>query len=158
MILIIAPFDNGGQGIALRNALNQYTDKTARLLTLKQSYLGYETDILYDENDRMGIRSQLTNTDFFICLEYVPTDILATLMLPTRATAKNTIINVGGTIARGRSSDYLLKWLRDGYMLTGGYTDWSILSNIGRVAHTTNILPIEKVPSLTPPLDGTIAI
>ena len=43
-------------------------------------------------------------------------------------------------------------------MFAGGYHDWTLLSRIGRIAFTKNILPVDVVPVPEPPQDGKIRI
>ena len=63
--LIFCYFDNGGQGIALCDALNKYTDHTARCVTVHQTYLDYKTDVCLSDGDSMPDEA----FDFF-CVEW----------------------------------------------------------------------------------------
>ncbi|GAH24914.1 unnamed protein product [marine sediment metagenome] len=148
-ILIVCPFDNGQQGVLLLNALNKYTKHEARCLTLMQTYLNYDTDILWSEQNtpmkRLELRSLLADNDFFIFSEYIPWDIMNELGLSRTINNHNTIIRVGGSYCRKRANDYLMLWLREGFMLTGGAHDWTLASKIGRIAPTRNICPVDKI-------------
>ena len=156
-VLIVAPMDNGQQGISLSNALNKHSEHESRCLTITQSYLDYETDILcrdYNTPAKMSeLRDLVEDMDFFIFVEYVPKELVGALGILKRINNRNTIISTGGTHSRDRGDEYLWRWLRDDFLLAAGYTDWSIVGKIGRMAFTTNILPIEKLPEPHPPRD-----
>lgn len=149
-VLIVAPFDNGGQGISLSNALNKHSEHESRCLTLKQTYLNYETDILFPDYNTptriLELRNLLRGTDFFIFLEYVPEKTMEKLGLLRQINNRNTIISLGGSYSRAHADEHLLKWWREDHMFAGGYMDWSIVGKIGRMAFTNNILPIDKMP------------
>jgi len=152
-IAVICPVDNGGQGIALNNALNKYTEYESRCLTIETTYLKYETDLLYTDYSNLELRSLLRDVDFFIFSEYIPRKTMEKIGLFSKINKNNTIIRVGGTFCRRRVSDYLMMWLREGYMFAGGFHDWTLYGRIGRIAPTANILPIEKMPEPDPPDD-----
>lgn len=157
-VLIIAPYDNGGQGIALKEALNMHTSLLARCLTINQSYLQYDTGIVFKDHSLLELRSMLTDATFFIFSEHIPIRVMKDIGLLHRIHKSNTVINTGGSYCRNQADTYLLKWVREGFMFTGGYTDWSLVGKIGRIAFTKNILPIHKIPDPTPPGDGKIRI
>ncbi len=152
-ILIVCQWDNGQQGITLNNAFNKFTEHESRCLTINESYLKYETDLLYHKYSNLELRQLLSDRDFFIFSESIPWEIMSRIGLADRINKHNTIIRVGGTFCRRRTNDYLMLWLREGFMLTGSMHDWSLYGKIGRIAPTRNILPIEKMPEPSPPND-----
>ena len=152
-ILIVCVWDNGQQGIALNNAFNKYTEHESRCLTINTSYLKYETDLLYHEYSDLELRQLLSDRDFFIFSESIPWDIMRKIGLADRIKKHNTIIRVGGTFCRRMTGEYLVSWLRDGWMYTGSLHDWTLFGRIGRIAPTANILPVEKMPEPDPPDD-----
>lgn len=172
-ILCVSWLDNGGQMQALAEAIRRYTDNDALHLNILKSYLGYDTDLYYMDYKKKAIgifelREKISGyDDFFIFAEFLPDDIFSEHLpnnLPIRPILEelgiyrklrrnNVIIRTGGSIVRLHTEHYLLTQLKRGWMYTGAYHDYSIASQIGFVAPTRNILPIEKMPVAKPPKD-----
>lgn len=155
--LIVCPWDNGQQGINLCNALNKYTEHEARCITIQQSYLDFDTDILWPEwnttKRKLELRSLLADTDFFIFSELMPYDtqakqVLEKIGLFRKVNPKNTIIRIAGSIARMQGDKYLLSWIRKGWMFAGPIYDWTLFEQIGRIAPVDYICPIGKIPDV----------
>lgn len=153
-ILCVSNFDNGGQLINLTNALNTYTEHDVRCITVKESYLKYETDIRWSEWEapmhKLELRDLLADTEFFIFSELVPSDsplkqILADLGLYRKVTQSNTIIRTAGSFRTMNTDKLLLAWIRFGWMFAGPYSDWFISGRVGRVAPVNYICPIDKI-------------
>ena len=142
--LIFCYFDNGGQGIALCDALNKYTDHTARCVTVHQTYLDYKTDICLSAGDSMPDEE----FDFFIMSEHLPEMIKDTDILKS-ATPNNTIIRTGGSTVRKNIDYYAHRQRVDGWTYTGAYHDSTLSSRLS-IAPTTNILPIDEMPDPKP--------
>ena len=138
--LIFCYFDNGGQGIALCNALNTYTEHTARCVTVHQTYLDYATDICLSSGDPVPDEE----FDFFILSEHLP-DMIKETNLFEHATSENTIIRTGGSAVRENLDYYAYRQRVGGWTYTGAYHD-STLSSKLVIAPTTNILPIDEMP------------
>lgn len=160
--LIICFWDNGSQGINLCNALNKYTEYEARCITIQQSYLDFDTDILWAEwgtpKRKLELRSLLADTDFFIFSEFMPYDtqmkqVLEEIGLLRKVNPKNTIIRTAGSVARMQGDKYLLSWIRNGWMFAGPIYDWTLFGQFGRIAPVDYICPIEKMPEPDPPKD-----
>jgi len=145
--LIFCYFDNGGQGIALCNALNRYTDHTARCVTVQQSYLNYATDICLSAGDPVPDEE----FDFFIMSEYFPGMIKDTDLLKS-AMPDNTIIRTGGSVVRNNLGYYARAQQMSGWTYTGAYHDATLASRLS-IAPTTNILPIDEMPDSKPSKD-----
>ena len=142
--LIFCYFDNGGQGIALCDALNKYTDHTARCVTVHQTYLDYKTDVCLSDGDSMPDEA----FDFFIMSEHLPETIKYTNVLKS-ATPTNTIIRTGGSTVRKNLGYYAHRQRVEGWTYTGAYHDSTLSSKLS-IAPTTNILPIDEMPDPKP--------
>ena len=142
--LIFCYFDNGGQGIALCDALNKYTDHTARCVTVHQTYLDYKTDVCLSDGDSMPD----DEFDFFIMSEHLPETIKYTNVLKS-ATPTNTIIRTGGSTVRKNLGYYAHRQRVEGWTYTGAYHDSTLSSKLS-IAPTTNILPIDEMPDPKP--------
>lgn len=142
--LIFCYFDNGGQGIALCDALNKFTDHTARCVTVHQTYLDYKTDVCLSEGGTIPD----DEFDFFIMSEHLP-DMIKDVDVLKSATPKNTIVRAGGSAVRKHIDYYAYKQRVDGWTYTGAYHD-STLSSKMSLAPTTNILPIDEMPNPKP--------
>lgn len=145
--LIFCYLDNGGQGIALCDALNKYTDHRARCVTVHQTYLDYETDICLSAGDSMPNEE----FDFFILSEYLPHVIKPPGVLRSAA-PNNTIIRTGGSVVRKNIDLYAHEQRTNGWTYTGAYHD-STLSSKLIIAPTVNICPIDEMPEPNPPPD-----
>lgn len=146
--------DNGGQMINLTRALNHYTDHHARCITVHQSYLDYDTDILLGKSVDLirlyELRDTISKMDFFIFSETLPTTpsmkpLLERLGIHKKATPENTIIRTAGSISRSRGAEYRSAWINDNWMFAGPVSDWSLSGQIGRMAPVNYICPVDKI-------------
>lgn len=154
--------DNGGQMINLTRALNRYTDHHARCITVLDSYLNYDTDILLGKSMDLlrlyELRDIISKMDFFIFSETLPTTpsmktLFESLGIHKKATPKNTIIRTAGSISRSRGVEYRSAWINDNWMFAGPVSDWSLSGQIGRMAPVNYICPVDKIPIHTYPDD-----
>lgn len=162
MITLISLFDNGSQMQLLAEALREYTDLDAIHLNIQSSYLDYPADLrLSDYNTvmkRLELKDRLRDTEFFVFSEFLPNSsqlkqLLMNLGLYRKIHHQNTIIRLSGSHARANADLYLMVWLRKNWMFAGTTHDWSHFGNIGRIAPTRNIVPIDKIPAPNPPKD-----
>jgi len=150
-ILCFAPIDNGGQMINLTEALNKYTDHDARCITATETYLGYDTDITLKNHTPKELTKTLSDRDFFIFSEYLPqhsfvAGVLNKINLSNRIKPENTIIRTAGTVSRNLGHSYRSAWVNDGWMFAGPLGDWTLTSQIGRMAPVNYICPTSKIP------------
>lgn len=141
-ILIATEFDNGGQMYALYKALSLYTDHIVKLVTFKQTYLNYKTDI-YDPT--LNKVDELVRwADFFIIGE-VLREQMHTEPITNKITPTNCIIRAGGSIARKYPHLYMTGKYK-GIMKTGAFHDKTIASRIFPMAPTVNIFHFDDFP------------
>jgi len=163
-ILCVSYWDNGGQLQLLAEAIRKYTKHDAIHLNIQATYLDYEKDFYYPDfkQSPMGIlelKEKLSSyDDFFIFSELLPDDeplraVLEELGIYHKLTCRNVIIRTGGSIPRNNPEHYLFAQLKKGYIYAGAAHDFSIASQIGFVAPTRNICPIDKIPKPNPPTD-----
>lgn len=146
-ILIVTDLDNGGQMIALRRALNKYTDHTARLITYKQSYLRYETDIVNPNINQ--VKEWAEWADFYIMGEMSQPRPIS-MVIYDKMMTHNSIIRSGGSMARTKPARYNTG--KFGYIVkTGGYHDFSIYCKIGLMGSTVNMYDFENWPKENKP-------
>ena len=151
-VLCVSRYDNGQQLQCIAEALRKYTNHNAIHLNLKQSYLNYDADIKLPEINNykkmIELANRIADCDFFIFSEVFPSDVknvLEQLHIYHRINPSNTIIRVGGSHVRSRSDEYLLAWIRDGWILAGLHHDWSLINRIGRIFPIPSICPIDKI-------------
>jgi len=153
-ILIATEFDNGGQMYALYRALNKYTPHIARLITFKETYLGYKTDIVDPCLDKVNEEAEWA--DFYILGEMLKPRMHTEPILKAM-TLSNSIIRAGGSLARQAPQLYV-----DGrfaqIMKTGAYHDWSISSQIIQMGSTVNMYDFESWPKEKKPKDRPIRL
>ena len=161
-ILCVSYWDNGGQLQLLSEAIRKYTKHDALHLNIQATYLDYEKDLYYLDfkQSPMGIlelKEKLSSyDDFFIFSELLPEDaplrdILEELGIYRKLTSRNVIIRTCGSIPRNKAEHYLFAQLKKGYIYAGAAHDFSIASQIGFVAPTRHICPIDKIPKPNPP-------
>jgi len=141
-ILIATTFDNGGQMIALSKALNKYTDHNARLITFKQSYLDYETDVF--DPSLNTVKEMVDDSDFLILGEILASSMQANEIY-RMVRQDNTILRAGGSIARQYPYAYTTGIFKN-VIKTGAYHDWSIFSKINPMANTVNMCHFDEWP------------
>lgn len=163
-IFCLSYWDNGGQLQWLAEALRKYTEHDILHLSVQRTFLDYPCDLYYpDYKERttglLELKQRISGyDDFFIFSEFLPDDlpirpILEELGIYNKITKNNTVIRTGGSIPRNNPEHYLFAQLRKGWVYTGAYYDYSIASQIGCVAFTKNICPIDKIPKPNPPKD-----
>jgi len=152
-ILIATDLDNGGQMHALYRALNKYTPHIARLITFKETYLGYKTDIV---DPTLNEVKELTKWTDFIVLGEMLQPRTHTQPILDKMTLSNSIIRAGGSLARQAPAVYVQGKFAQ-IMKTGAYHDWTIASQIGLMGTTVNMYefsewPVKEVPNSTDPI------
>ena len=152
-ILIATDLDNGGQMHALYRALNKYTVHTARLITFKETYLNYETDIVAPCLD--AVNPLVEWADFYILGEMLQPRMYTQPILD-KMTLCNSIIRAGGSLAR-QAPDVYMNGKFAQIMKTGAYHDWTIASQISAMGTTVNMYefcewPVKKAPNSTDPI------
>lgn len=162
-VLLISWFDNGAQMQLLAESLREYTNYHAlHINAVKAAPMLFDSDVWLKEIDtplkQTKLRLQVKDADFFIFSEFLPNSkemqrILQPLGLADKVTLDNCIIRTGGSIVKYNAEHYLMEWLKHGWMYAGGYHDYSISSQVGLVAPTRNICPIDKLPKPSPPTD-----
>jgi len=163
-ILCVSYWDNGGQLQLLAEAIRKYTRHDAIHLNIQATYLDYEKDLYYPDFKQsptgvLELKEKLSSyDDFFIFSELLPEDaplrgILEELGIYRKLTCRNVIIRTNGSIPRNNPEHYLFAQLKKGYIFAGAAHDFSIASQIGFVAPTRNICPVDKIPEPNPPTD-----
>lgn len=163
-ILLISWWDNAQQMQLLAEAIRKYTEYDALHLNCQATYLDYKTDLYYLDYKKSAVgilelKRRIEGYDvFFIFSEFLPDDpplrpILEELGIYRKIARNNAIIRTGGSIVRNNPEHYLFAQLKKGWTYTGAYHDFSIASQIGFVAPTRNIVPIDKIPKPEPPKD-----
>jgi len=152
-ILIATDLDNGGQMYALYRALNKYTTHIARLITFKETYLGYKTDIVDLSLNQV---KEMTEWADFIVLGEMLQPKMHTQPILDKMTLSNSIIRAGGSLARQAPGVYVQGKFAQ-IMKTGAYHDWTIAGQIGAMGTTVNMYefdewPVKKVPNSTDPI------
>jgi glycosyltransferase involved in cell wall biosynthesis len=162
LITLISLFDNGAQMQWLAEALREHTDLDAIHLNIHSSYLDYPADLRLSDYDtamkRLELKDRLRDTEFYVFSEFLPNSsqlkpLLVNLGLYRKIHPRNTIIRLSGSHARANADLYLMAWLRKDWMFTGTTHDWTHFGNIGRIAPTRNIVPVDKIPKPNPPKD-----
>lgn len=127
---------------ALWKALNKYTEHDARLITFKQTYLNYETDLLDPTFDQVN---ELVEWAEFFVLGEMLNPRMHTNIIIERLCPNNCIIRAGGTIARNYPQLYMDGKFR-GIMKTGAYHDPTIASRIFPMGNTVNMYDFSEWP------------
>lgn len=142
-ILCATEYDNGGQMYALYKALNQYTSHTARLITFKNTYLDYQTDIF---DPTLNQVDELVDwADFFILGE-VLSPRMHTGSILSAIKPNNCIVRAGGSTARAYPQLYMSGHYK-GLMKTGALHDVTIASRIFPMAPTVNMFHFDDFPA-----------
>ena len=163
-ITLVSWFDNGQQLQLLSEAIREYTDNDALHLNLQGSYLDYDRDLYYPDYKKtatgmLELKEKIRGyDDLFIFSEHLPDGqplrpVLEELGIYRKLARSNVIIRIGGSVVRMNPERYLFAQLKRGWMYTGAYHDFSIASQIGFVAPTRNICPIDDIPKPNPPKD-----
>ena len=152
-ILIATDLDNGGQMHALYRALNKYTVHTARLITFKETYLNYETDVV--DPCLNEVNTLVEWADFYILGEMLKPRMY-TQPIIDKMTLSNSIIRAGGSLARQAPAVYMQGKFAQ-IMKTGAYHDWTIAGQLGAMGTTVNMYefsewPEEKKPDVNEPI------
>lgn len=127
---------------ALYKALNQYTSHTARLITFKNTYLDYQTDVF---DPTLNQVDELVEwADFFILGE-VLSPRMHTGSILSAIKPNNCIVRAGGSTARAYPQLYMSGHYK-GLMKCGAFHDVSIASRIFPMAATVNIFHFDKFP------------
>lgn len=149
-ILIATDMDNGGQMHTLQRALNKYTTYVARLITFKETYLRYETDIV---DPSLNEVKELTEwADFYILGEMLQPKMHSKPILD-KMTSSNSIIRAGGSLARQAPQLYTNDKFGS-IVKTGAYHDWTISSKIGVMGTTVNMYEFGEWPEENRPDDS----
>jgi len=136
--------------------LNEYTQHSARLIILKDSYLGYPTDIKYNEVEPFEIIEALSNTDFYIFVSQIV--MFPFYNLQGKLNRNNHIILTYGSEVRMNSANFLLSWLRADTMIVTSH-DYTQSSPVGfSVQHLPISVDFREVPEKAPLDDGVIRI
>lgn len=163
-ITLISWFDNAQQLQLLAGAIRKYTEHDALHLNIRATYLDYEKDLYYPDYKQsptgiFELKERIRGyDDFFIFSEFLPDDqplrpILEELGIYQKLARNNVIIRTGGSVVWMNPEHYLFAQLKRGWTYTGAYHVWRIASQIGFVAPTRNICPIDKIPNPKPPKD-----
>ena len=150
-ILCITEYDNGNQMNALYRALNKYTEHRARLITFKNTYLDYETDVFDPTLNQ--IEKLVDWADFFILGEVLSQRMYTDPIL-NAINYNNCIVRAGGSIARAYPQLYMTGHYK-GLMKTGALHDVSIASRIFPMAPTVNIFHFDEFPIKKEKEEGT---
>ena len=160
-VLLISFTDNGQQMQLLAEALRKYTDHDALHLNQAQSFLKYDTDLWIGDfiNNFGELKKRVEDyDDFFIFSDVVPgvsmlhgmPIALTHIDILKKMTKHNTIIRTAGTASRQIYEELYYAQLKRGWIYTGGYHEFAIASQVGFVAPTRNICPIDKIPEPKP--------
>jgi len=141
-VLIVTEWDNGGQMYALYRALDLYTEHKARLITFKQSYLNYDTDVFDPNLDKVNVL--VGWADFFILGEILQPR-MHTAPILARIRPDNCIVRAGGSTARIYPQYYMTNEYRK-IMKTGAFHDHTITSRIFPMAPTVNMYHFQDFP------------
>lgn len=141
-ILIATDLDNGGQMHTLYRALNKYTVHTARLITFKETYLNYETDVVDPCLDE--VNTLVEWADFYILGEVLKPRMY-TQPIIDKMTLSNSIIRAGGSLARKGPLGYTQGKFAQ-IMKTGAYHDWTIARQLGVMGTTVNMYEFNEWP------------
>jgi len=136
-ILCVSLFDNGGSLQQLSNAINKYTEHTAKHLNFEPTWLKYDVDINGKNYTNEELKEKIQDYEFFIFSELIPqrfSDLKITL------TRENTIIRCFGSITRNNIPLYRNWWSKDFFTIVSGGFDPTIHPYLGFVAyHIPNI-------------------
>lgn len=167
-ILLVSWFDNAAQLQLLAEAIRKYTEHDALHLNMQPSYLGYKSDVAAADykspTGLLELRQKIKGyDDFFIFGEFLPKKsqfegFLKNLQIFSKIKRENTVIRTGGTIPRNKAAHYLIEQIKEGWVYTGAYHDFSISPYIGFIAPTRNIAPLDKIPKPKPPKDGKVIV
>ncbi|MFH1769866.1 MAG: hypothetical protein ABH833_04360 [Parcubacteria group bacterium] len=145
-ILLVSYLDNGGSLQQLCNALNKYTEHTARHLNFEQTWLEYDVDLKAKDYRNEELQELLKDSEFFIFSEMIPKRFMD---LGFKLTRTNTIIRCFGGIARKGKEAYRARWIKDFTTFTSGGFDPTIHPYLGFVAyHIPNIYEFSEFPKV----------
>lgn len=155
-VTIISPLDIAHQSSLIFHGINEYTKHKCRYILLKESYLGYPTDILYDKVEPYEIIEVLANTDFFIFTTQLTR--FGFYELAGKLSRNNHLIMTYGSEVRMRPADFLLSWLRSDMMIVTSH-DYTQSSPVGFSAqHIPIMLDFNEIPERQPPGDDVIRV
>lgn len=155
-ICIVAALDPAHQASLLWKAFNEFTSHQARLVTMKESYLGYPTDIVYDRAEPFEIIEVLANTDFFVFVSQVT--LFPFYNLQGKLNRTNHLIMTYGSEIRMNSANFLLSWLRNDTMIVTSH-DYSQSSPVGfSCQHLPISVDFTEIGERTPPGDGVVRV
>jgi len=146
-ILIATDLDNGGQMHTLYHALNKYTPHAARLITFKETYLNYKTDVVDPCLDE--VNTLVEWADFYILGEMLKPRMY-TQPIIDKITSSNSIIRAGGSLARLYPQLYTQNKFGS-IVKTGAYHDWTISSQILAMGSTVNMCNFDNWPKENKP-------
>lgn len=140
----------------LWRAFNEYTKHQCRLITLKESYLGYPTDIVYDRAEPFEIIEVLSNSDFFIFVSQIA--MFPFYPMQGKLNRNNHLIMTYGSEVRLNSANFLLSWLRSDTMIVTSH-DYSQSSPVGfSCQHIPISCDFNEIPERMPPGDDVIRV
>lgn len=163
MILLVSWADFGREMQNLAEAFRKYTDYDAlHVNAIDLAPMHYNADIRLNNIrtivEKQKLEYRVKDADFFILSGYLPNSpemnhTFSFLELRGKLNSNNTIIRTGGYTVEKNTEKFLVEWIKNGWMYTGGYHVYSISSKIGFVAFTRNICPIDNLPEPDLPKD-----
>jgi len=136
--------------------LNDYTKHKCRYILLKESYLNYPTDILYDKVEPYEIIDVLANTDFFLFTTQLTN--FPFYGLSGKLHRRNHLVMTYGSEVRMNSANYLISWLRNDLMIVTSH-DYTQSSPVGFSAqHIPISIDFNELPERQPPGDNVIRV
>lgn len=155
-ITIISPLDIAHQPSLLWRGFNEYTKHKCRYIVLKESYLGYPTDILYGKVEPYEIIEILSKTDFYIFTTHIAQ--FGFYDLARRLNRNNHLVITYGSEVRRQPANYLMAWLRTDLMILTSH-DYSQSSQVGFSAqHIPISINFNEIPERQPPGDDVIRL
>lgn len=127
---------------ALYKALNKYTLHEARLITFKNTYLDYQTDVFDPTLNRVD--ELVKWADFFILGEVLSPRMHTGSILST-IRPNNCIVRAGGSTARAYPQLYMTGHYRN-IMKCGAFHDVTITSRVFPMAPTVNVFHFDEFP------------
>ncbi len=140
---VFCEYDNGSQMYALYKALNEYTSHEAHLVTFRESYLQYDTDVFDPPLNK--VEELVDWADFFILGE-VLAPRMNTEPILNAINKNNCIVRAGGSTARAYPQLYMTGHYKR-LMKAGAFHDVTIASRIFPMAPTVNIYHFEDFPA-----------
>ena len=155
-ITIISPLDIAHQCSLMWQGLNEYTKHKCRYILLKESYLGYAADMLYEKVEPYEIIDVLANTDFFLFTTQLTN--FPFYELSGKLHRRNHLVMTYGSEVRMNSANYLISWLRNDLMIVTSH-DYTQSSPVGFSAqHIPISIDFREVPERQPHGDDVIRV